>query len=647
MLMISRGKRLRASLIRIPSSSTQKASEDTQLGEKAKVKETVRLFEKVWQLPSFRRILIIMAGEVLIVSLIIIGLKMVTSVLDAPLFPLIIYVTILGLSSFLGTGILYLIVTDEGSPLDARRTAGSVIFGNLIWFIMGLIGVLLDSLLSIQFYEIRFWAVGASLGYLMYAFLVNALSDHREARNFVGAAVPLILWISLELLLAPLDEAVPVLSGLWFVSLPVIIAIATSAVHYLYRSVSIPFERDLGINGPALLRAFGHDYLSENPIPIDKLLTDISTTQDVPMEIILFRNSKNTSELLACGVIQYVHPGPFRDVGSSELPSVIMEHVRKKYNVPTFVMHGTCTHQQNLTTKEDYQKVLDEIDRLIENTEVHSKISGPHWTEGQKFKVWTLFAGENVLAITTSAPEFTDDIALEVGYSAANMVRQRLPEIKGVAIVDAHNCINDQAISVVPGDPEAHEYVGAVSGAVFSNLNEPKSKVSVGIYQVFPRDISPTEGIGPGGISALSLIYDDYKFALISVDGNNMESGFREKTISALKAQGYDEAEVVTTDTHVVNAISLSSKGYPPVGRNKPDETLEHILVASMKAREKAQSAEVGLGFGVVRGIRTLGEKGFDILTQDIAEAAGIAKRVGIRIGIGSVLAAILLAFLI
>ena len=645
--MISRGKRLRASLIRITSSSTQKASEDTQLGEKAKVKETVHLFEKVWQLPSFRGILAIMMAEVLIISLIIIGLKMITHVLTAPLFTLSIYVTILGVSSFLGTCILYLIVTDEGSPLDPRRTAGSVIFGNLIWFIMGLIGVLIDSIISVQFYEIRFWTVGASLGYLMYAFLVNALSDHRQARNFVAAGVPLTLWISLELLLAPLDEVVPVLSGFWFVTLPVILAIATFAVHYIYRAVSVPFERNLGINGPALLRAFGHDYLSGNPIPIDKLLTEISTTQDVPMEIILFRNSKDASELIACGVIQYVHPGPFRDVGSSELPSVIMEHVREKYNVPTFVMHGTCTHQQNLTTKDDYQKVLDEIDRLIENTGSDSKISRPHWTDGQKFKVWTLFAGEDVLVITTSAPDFTDDIALEVGYSAGNMVRQRLPEIKGVAIVDAHNCINDHAISVVPEDPEAYEYVGSVSGAVFSNLNEPRSSVDVGIYQVFPDDIIPSEGIGPGGISALSLIYNDYKFVLISVDGNNMEPGFRERIISTLKAQGYDEAEVVTTDTHVVNAISLSSKGYPPVGRNKPDETIEYILVASLKAMERTQRAEVGLGFGIVRGIRTLGEKGFDILTQDIAEAAGIAKRVGIRIGIGSVLIAILLAFLL
>ena len=134
--------------------------------------------------------------------------------------------------------------------------------------------------------------------------------------------------------------------------------------------------------------------------------------------------------------------------------------------------------------------------------------------------------------------------------------------------------------------------------------------------------------------------------ALISIDGNNMEPGFREKILSLLKSQGFDEAEVVTTDTHVVNAISLSSKGYPPIGRNKPDETLEHIIAASVKARERVHPVKVGMGFGMAKGLRTFGEKGFDILTQNIAEAAGIAKKEGIRAGGGSILLYLLLAFL-
>ncbi|MHA2220668.1 MAG: DUF2070 family protein [Candidatus Thorarchaeota archaeon] len=577
---------------------------DETLGEKAKVKETVRLYSKVWQLPSYQQIVLRM------VILVFLGSTL--------------------LSVMIGSGLLYLIATEENSPLDGRRTGGLVHFGLIFWIVLSIVGGVVDALVGASFYEVRFSILGVSIAYLAFAFLVNGLSDHHPVRNSIAALMPPLLWIITMLLIAPLDVTLPV-------------SIATLIVHYIYRAVSVPFERDLGINGPQLLRAFGHDYLADNPTPLEQILTKISTTQDVPIEIILFKDDQGP---VACGVIEYVHPGPFRDIGSSGLPSTIIEHIKEKHGIPAFVLHGSCTHQQNLTTKEDYPIVFAEIDRLIEETEVYDEMSGPHWSDGDKFKVWTLFAGNDVMTISTSAPYFTDDISLDVGYDVANMIRERIPQVGGVAVVDAHNCIDESAVSIVQGDPEAGEYVGTVSGAVFSTINEPKTRLHFGLHQVIPDDISQKEGIGPGGVIAVVLKHDDSEMVLISIDGNNMEPGFREKIIGLMKSQGFDDVEAVTTDTHVVNAISLSSKGYPPIGRNKPDETLQHIITASVKARERIQPVKAGLGFGMAKGLRTFGEKGFDILTQDIAEAAGIAKKEGIRAGGGSILLYILLSFL-
>jgi len=324
-----------------------------------------------------------------------------------------------------------------------------------------------------------------------------------------------------------------------------------------------------------------------------------------------------------------------------------MKHIKEKHGIPAFVLHGSCTHHQNLTTKEDYSKVLDEIDRLIEETETHPEVSGPHWTDGDKFKVWTMFVGSDVLTISTSAPDFTDDIALEVGYDTANMIRKQTPDIGGISIVDAHNCINDDAVSVMKGDPEASEYIGTVSAAVFTTLNESRSQLEMGMYTVYPDNITRKEGIGPGGVSVVVLKTVKQEMALVSVDGNNVQPGFREEVISILKGQGFDSAEITTTDTHVVNAISLSSRGYPPVGKNKPEECLEHIGIAATKARENVKPVSTGLGFGKVEDIRTFGEKGFDTLTQNVAEAASIAKRAGLRFGSIAFLALILISFLI
>ncbi len=628
----ARGSLIRPGLRKLPNAS------DVILGEKAKVKETVRLYSKVWQLPSYRQIVMRMILLVFFGSLILSATKGLF--LDV----FVGYLIILGGPVFIGSGLLYAIATDEGSPLNGRRTAGLVHFGLIFWITLSAIGGILDAIASSNILEIRFSILGVSIAYLAFAFLVNGLSDHHPARNTIAALMPPILWIVMELLLAPMNTALPILPGLWYIPIVCSLIIASLVVHYIYKAVSVPFERDLGINGPQLLRAFGHDYLADNPKPFEEILTKIATIQDIPVEIIMFRDEEGP---VACGVIQYVHPGPFRDIGSSDLPSVIIEHVQKKHGIPAFVMHGSCTHQQNLTTKDDYPIVLAEIDRLIESTEVHELISGPHWYDGGKFKVWSLFVGNDVLTISTSSPEFTDDISLDVGYDVANMIRERLPQVEGVAVVDAHNCINGLAVSVNQGDPEAGEYVGAVSGAVFSSINSEKTKVQLGMHQIVPDDISQSEGMGPGGIIAVILNVGEREVAFISVDGNNMESGFREEIQSLLKVQGFDDSEIITTDTHVVNAISLSSRGYPPIGRHKPNETMEHILAASIKARERVQPVKVGLGFGKAKSLRTFGEKGFDILTQDVAEAAGIAKRVGIRAGGVSILLYIILAFLI
>ncbi|MHA1638210.1 MAG: DUF2070 family protein, partial [Candidatus Thorarchaeota archaeon] len=415
------------------------------------------------------------------------------------------------------------------------------------------------------------------------------------------------------------------------------------AVHYIFASVSKPFERDLDINGPELLRAFGYDYLTNNSEPLETTLKYIGRTQDVPIEIMIFKNSTG---LVAVGVVLYVHPGPFRDIGSSGLPSAIIKHIKDTHGVQGFVFHGTCTHHQNLTTKEDYGKVFSEIDRLIENTEVHSTMSELQWTDQGKFKVWSMFVGDDVLTISTSAPDFTDDIALDVGISTARAIKSKHPDIKNVAIVDAHNCIDDDAVSVMPEDVEAGIFTSALVKAIGLTKSNPRHPVMMGIHQVIPENITAKEGIAIGGVIAVVLKVGSAESAIILVDGNNMQPGFREEVFESLKKEGIDKAEVVTTDTHLVNAISLSSKGYPPVGKNNPQETKDAICEAFTKARESMQEVSVGLGFGEVKDLLTFGEKGFDTLTQNIAEAASIAKHSGIRAGGSVFLLSTLLSFL-
>jgi predicted neutral ceramidase superfamily lipid hydrolase len=613
------------------------------MGEKAKVKETVRLYSKVWQLPSYQGIVLRTFGMVFISSFIFAVIAFPQNGMAAAAESFLLYSALLLSVSFVGSALLYLIVRKKGSPLDARRALGAAQFALMIWFAMGALGGIIDFLFATLLAS-RMWILGMALGYLAFSFLVTGLSDFHPVRNFIAAAMPAAIWITSAIILSQIPTALPILPPFWFLVIPIVIIVDSVAVHYIFKSVSRPFERDLGINGPELLRAFGYDYLADNPQPFEALMTQIGVTQDVPLELVIF---KSGTDLLAVGVVLYVHPGPFRDIGSSGLPSRVIEHIREKHGVQAIVFHGSCTHHQNLTNKIDYDLIMSEIDQLIERARVYNQASGLHWTDEGKFKVWSFFAGEDVLAITTSAPEFTDDIALEVGRAAAQKARESVSSIRYVALSDAHNCIDGDAVSLMPGDPEEAAYIQAVTHAIQTNVSVPRSELSVGISQMSPEYISEREGVGPGGVVALVVRVGDKTNALISIDGNNVEPGYRDQIQALLGNEGFDNVELTTTDTHVVNAISLSSRGYPPVGRFHPEELKETIRTAALSARDSMRETSVGLAFGEIRNLRTFGERGFDTLTQDVAEAAGIAKRTGIYAAGAAFLVSLVLSFIL
>ena len=86
---------------------------------------------------------------------------------------------------------MYLIIKKEGSPLDARRMSGAVQFGIIFWMALGTIGGIIDILASSSFYEIRFWLLGMSIGYLFFAFFSLYLLLKEE-----GKWLP-VMWLSI------------------------------------------------------------------------------------------------------------------------------------------------------------------------------------------------------------------------------------------------------------------------------------------------------------------------------------------------------------------------------------------------------------------------------------------------------------------
>ncbi len=596
------------------------------MGEKARVRETVSLFSNLWQLPPARYILLRLLSILTVGVLVCSALQTLRHPSSPIELSLVYYAVTLFMPSLVSTPIIYGIVRQRGSPLDLRRTTGMMQFCALILVAVGILGCILGIVLDSAAVEARIWSVGLFAAYLLLTFLISVLSEHHPARNFVAVSVFVILWtVSLAITGAFSPLVLPPLE-MWPLAYMGSIIVCWLSVNYILHSVRRPFERDLGLDGIDLLRGFAHDYLVGNPTKFNDLMTQIATFQDLPLGVMVLRSSNS---LVAVGVILYIHPGPFKNCGSSMLTSEVIDHVQKRFGVPAFVMHGTCTHHQNLTTREDFDRVFNVLDLLIESTQCASAVSGPQLTENESFRVWTLSVGSDVIVMTSSVNGAVDDVSLAIGKEVSDAVRRRLPDVRHVVITDAHNNLSNDAVSMMPGDRLVPLYERTIVEAVASTPRSTVGKPEAGIYRLHPESITPRAGLALGGITALAIRTSGSESVLISIDGNNMVPGFRDAVVRLLQTEGFRHVEVLTTDTHAVNAVALSRKGYAPVGQLVPDEYLNAIRTAALEARSRYQPVEIGINYGVVEGLRTFGEKGFDVLTQDVVESGQIAKRVG------------------
>jgi putative membrane protein len=100
----------------------------------------------------------------------------------------------------------------------------------------------------------------------------------------------------------------------------------------------------------------------------------------------------------------------------------------------------------------------------------------------------------------------------------------------------------------------------------------------------------PEDGIGPLGVRVAILEVGGHRTAYVLVDGNNMEPGLRGKLVDAIT--GVDHAEVMTTDTHIVNTVEADNQ----VGAAIDDDELVAIVTDLVeRAADDLEPVEAGM----------------------------------------------------
>lgn len=372
----------------------------------------------------------------------------------------------------------------------------------------------------------------------------------------------------------------------------------------------------LGFSSLPLFKAFLINWITDLNSPFETYLEKVGKPQDVEVSMMRF----DAIDPQAAIIVPTIHPGPFKNVGSSLFPSLLKNAIEQELGCVTCVPHGLLGHEIDLASQAQNHKV---IRRIIDSLKFHPsqrKASPYIQTNNDLAKVGCQMFGETALISLSLAPKTTEDLPKELGRYIRNQAEE-----KGVAkciIVNAHNSLNG-ALNV---KKTLSSLKDAASDCLEKSLSLRRLPFKIGAATIHPNVFSLKDGMGPGGITSIVVKVGNQKTAYVIIDGNNMISGLREKIISSLKSHGLDDGEVFTTDTHSVNALTLNRRGYHPIGESMDQEVLiNYIWKVTRDALSCLETAAVGTRTITISNVKVIGEKmlrSFSLLAERTIQRA-------------------------
>jgi putative membrane protein len=308
-------------------------------------------------------------------------------------------------------------------------------------------------------------------------------------------------------------------------------------------------------------------HLTDGSKTMEDFFREIGEEVYVP-EVSLFFNRENGRGVIF--TVPNVHPGPMGEIGGGNLPT----YLQNAFYELVMVSHGTATHDFNLVAEEECEKIVAAIragkDRATYLPEASRAYRCQH---GDVTLLYQVF-GRTLLMVSSRSPRKTEDIDIGIGMTIMAEGHRSFPH---VAFVDAHNCFTGDIANVSLGSLASLEYLQAASHAIDAGPELEQYPLEVGVSQVV-LPFTRVQGFGDQGIETLAIRAGGQTTAYVLIDGNNVLAGVREilrdHTLTLV-----DEAEIMTTDSHVVNMVS----GKNPIGYTVPPEQIIPYLEQSVR----------------------------------------------------------------
>jgi len=496
-----------------------------------------------------------------------------------------------------------------------RRTLALSLFCWLLWLFFIAIGVVLGFAFG--------WLLWVKLCLLGYAAVVTlrgvvfiATSSAAMWRKLLSVLLnPTLCIVAFLAFWGGISSAILIQILPFLVISPIIGCVA---VFLFLSSLDRLGQKTYSIPSLPLFRAFMLNWIVDLNAPLEELLEKLGENADVEVTLLKFDSSKPKAAV----IVPLVHPGPFKNVGSSLLPSLLKHEFEREFGCDTCVPLGILGHELDLASQAQNHKIVSQVIASAK-FKASSDLASPFVkvTEGVAAASCQIF-GDTALLSFTLAPKTTEDLPQELGHIVGEEAEKY--GLKYAMVVNAHNSINDIV--------DTEEYLNALQIASSKCLQKavtlPTKEFMVGAATVFPTEFDLKDGMGTGGITAIVVQVEKQKTAYVVIDGNNMISGLREKILAALTSVGFDESEVFTTDTHAVSAVVTGRRGYHPVGEVMSHEVLIRcICEVAKKAEANLEASKAGCLRLVVPQVRVIGEARLQSMSILVDKAIQKAKQ--------------------
>ncbi|PKL57902.1 MAG: DUF2070 domain-containing protein, partial [Methanomicrobiales archaeon HGW-Methanomicrobiales-5] len=168
-----------------------------------------------------------------------------------------------------------------------------------------------------------------------------------------------------------------------------------------------PLQRAFKIRGLAFINAF-IAHMTDGSKGMEEFFRNIGEEIFVTQVNFFFRREKGEAVLFT---VPNLHPGPMGEIGGGNLPKILHDNFPEE----TLVAHGCATHDFNLVSESEIDKVID----AIQKSRINLSYAGAAGRSGRLTvgSVQVLYQrfNDSVLLITTRSPQKTEDLDFSIG----------------------------------------------------------------------------------------------------------------------------------------------------------------------------------------------------------------------------------------